>query len=202
MRDLFFDGEKHEYYYKGEKKPCASDILKLIDCVALDGIPPRNLNMASERGTRTHEATDDYDYGLIDIEDEEWAEENSDIYPYVKAYADFNKDYSGFPVASELPLYCEKTGVAGTIDLVRNVYGELAIIDKKSSSSLKFLRNAIQLNIYRINWNETHAQKVESLYVLHLQNNGKYRLIPIGVDEDLAFKWIGIYNEIKSDKKI
>ena len=29
MKDLYFDGEKHEYYYKGEKVPCVSDILSI-----------------------------------------------------------------------------------------------------------------------------------------------------------------------------
>ena len=35
------------------------------------------------------------------------------------------------------------------------------------------------------------------------KKNGKlYRLLPFDIDEDLAFKWIEIYNEIKGDKKI
>ena len=47
---------KHIYYVKGEKVPSVSDLLKPIDLVALENIPPQYLAIASERGTRVHEA--------------------------------------------------------------------------------------------------------------------------------------------------
>lgn len=201
MKDLYVDKEKHDYYYKGEKKDCVSDVLSIIDVVQMKGIPPKNLLNAGERGSRIHEQTENYEYGLLDM-DEEWLYDNQDIEPYVRAYIEWEKEFGGLPVASEEPLYCEKTGVAGTIDLVKERNGKLALIDKKTSSKLSFLRCAIQLNIYCINWNETHERKIDELYILQLNNNGKYKLIPIEVDEALALKWIGIYNEIKGDKKI
>ena len=206
MKDLYFDEERHEYFYCGEKKSCVSDILKPIDAIALDGIPPQNLAKAGERGTRIHEETEAYDHGLLEMDDE-WVYNNQDILPYIEAYIQFCEDYSSLPIESECRTYCEETGVAGTIDLVKEINGRLAIIDKKSTSTIGTLRNAIQLNIYRLNWNKTHERKVESLYILDLAHKDKksgklYRLIPFDVDENLAFKWIGIYNEIKGDKKI
>lgn len=206
MKDLYFDEERHEYFYRGEKKPCVSDILKTIDAIALDGIPPQNLAKASERGLRIHEETEAYDYGLLEIDDE-WVYYNQDILPYVKAYIQFCDDHPSLPMESECRTYCEKTGVAGTIDLVKEINGKLAIIDKKSTSTIGTLRNSIQLNIYRLNWNETHERQIENLYILDLAHKDKktgklYRLLPFNVDEELAFKWIRIYNEIKGDKKI
>ena len=201
MKDLYFDEERHEYFYCGEKKPCVSDILKPIDAIALDGIPPQNLAKAGERGTRIHEETEAYDYGLLEMDDE-WVYNNQDILPYIEAYIQFCEDYPSLPMESECRTYCEETGVAGTIDLVKEINGKLALIDKKTSSKLSFLRCAIQLNIYCINWNETHERKIDELYILQLNNNGKYKLIPIEIDEALALKWIEIYNEIKGDKKI
>ena len=57
VQDLYFDS-KHIYYVKGKKKkvPSVSDLLKPIDLVALENIPPQYLAIASERGTRVHEA--------------------------------------------------------------------------------------------------------------------------------------------------
>lgn len=201
MVDLFFDDEKHQYYYKGEKVPCASDILKIVDVIAMDGIPARNIEIAAQRGTRIHEATDDWDYDLLEI-DEEWEQENSDIIEYVNAYIDFTFDYPEPPMASEISLFSEKTGVAGTIDLVKKIDGKLSIIDKKTTSKVGKLRNLIQLNLYRINWNETHEQKVDNLYILHLTNKGEYKLIPFEVDEEIVFKFINLYKAIKEDKRV
>lgn len=206
MKNLYFDGERHEYFYCGEKKPCVSDILKIIDAITLDGIPPQNLAKASERGSRVHEETDAYDYGLLEMDDE-WVFNNQDILPYIEAYIQFCEDYPSLPMESEYPTYCEKTGVAGTIDLVKEIDGKLAIIDKKTTSAVGVLRNSIQLNIYRLNWNETNKRQVESLYILDLAHKDKktgklYRLLPFPIDENQAFKWIAIYNEIKGDKKI
>lgn len=202
MKNLYFDEENHRYYYMGERVPATSDVLKLVDAVALDGVPARTLFDAAERGSRVHEATEAYEFDEIDIDDEEWLSENADIAEYVNAYADFLEDYPAFPMASEEEVFCEKTGVAGRIDLVKEINGELALIDKKTSSTLGRLRNAIQLNIYRINWNETHERKIAALYILHLQKDGGYRLIPFEIDDDIALKWIDNYKEIKGDKKI
>lgn len=201
MKDLFFDEDEHKYYYKGVRVPCASDVLKTIDSIALDGIPPKNLFLAAERGKRIHEATEDYDCGLLEIDDD-WLVENMDIEPYVTAYIKFATDYPSLPFASEESLYSERTGVAGTTDLVKEIDGKLALIDKKTTTTVGTLRNKIQLNLYRVNWNETHDRKIEAIYILHLKSDGTYRLIPFDIDEEIVAKWVGIYNEIKGDKKI
>ena len=198
MKDLFFDTDSHKYYYKGRPVPCVSDVLRVIDTIALSGIPGNILRNAADKGTRIHEATEDFEYGLLVI-DEEWSAENQDIEPYVRAYIAWAEKFNEFPIASEESLFSETTGVAGTIDLVKEINGKLALIDKKSSSRLSYLRCAIQLNIYRINWNETHERKIDELYILQLKSNGQYRFIQIEINEDLAFKWINIYNEIKGD---
>ena len=43
MIDLYFDSETHQYYWKGEKVPCVSDLCKMIDCLTMSGIPPQTL---------------------------------------------------------------------------------------------------------------------------------------------------------------
>lgn len=202
MIDLYFDTETHTYYWKGEKVPCVSDMLAMIDCITMKGIPPQNLVNASERGSRVHEATEDFEYGLLDM-DEEWLSENEDIEPYVCAYIDWWSEVnSSLPIASEEPLYCEETGLAGTIDLVKQKDGELWLIDKKTSATLGQLRSLLQLNIYRLNWNATHEEKISRLAILQLRKDETYRFIEIPIDEKKTWGWIEKFREIKGDKKL
>lgn len=202
MKDLYFDTENHQYYWKGEKVPCVSDMLAMIDCITMKGIPPQNLVNASERGSRVHEATEDFEYGLLDM-DEDWLSENEDIEPYVCSYIDWWGDgNSSMPIASEEPLYCEETGIAGTIDLVKRKDGELWLIDKKTSATLGTLRSILQLNIYRLNWNATHEEKISRLAILQLRKDETYRFIEIPIDEQKTWDWINKFWEIKGDKKL
>ena len=202
MEHLYFDEDTHTYYWKGEKVPCVSDMLDMIDCIAMKGIPPQNLTKASERGKRVHEATEDFEYGLLDM-DEDWLSENEDIEPYVCAYIDWWCEVnSSIPIASEDQTYCEETGIAGTIDLVKRKDGELWLIDKKTSATLGTLRSILQLNIYRLNWNATHEEKISKLAILKLCKDGTYRFIEIPIDETKTWEWINKFREIKGDKKL
>lgn len=203
MEGLYFDSEKHIYYYFGEQKPCVSDILKIVDVIALEGIPQRNIEVAAERGTLVHEQTEDYEYGLVDLLDGDWVQEHFEIVNYVYAYANFRNEYPTLPIASEEKLYSIEHDFAGTIDLVKYIDGKLAIIDKKISKTISDLRSKLQLNAYRIMWNERHPdQQVDALYILQLYDNGEHRLIPIEVNEDLFYKYLNIFKEIKGDIKI
>jgi len=201
MKDLYFDSEKHEYYYKGEKVPCVSDILSMIDTIAMRGVPQRNIQNAGEKGKRIHEQIEDYCYGVLEI-NEEWQEENCDIEPYIQAFMQWAKDTDFTPYLCEEPLYGENTRVAGTIDLLYRRNGKLVLTDNKTAKTLSKLRCTIQLNIYRLNWNDAHEEKVNDLSILQIKDNGEYREIPIEINENLAKEWIAKYYEIKGDKKL
>lgn len=203
MKDLYFDSEKHEYYYKGEKVDCVSDVLKLVDVIALEGIPPRNLQIAAERGTAVHELTEDYDFDLIDLTDDEWIQENEEYYNYLIAYANFVKDQPTKPIVSEEQLYSPTYNLAGTLDLVKYIDGEIAIVDKKTSKTISALRSLLQLNLYRLLWNENHQDMpCRKLYILQLKENGEHRLIPIEINEEKVLAYLNIFKEIKGDKKL
>lgn len=202
MKDLYFDSEDHQYYWKGEKKDCVSDVLKMIDVISMRGIPQRNIEIASERGTKVHQLTEDFDYGQVDIFDEDFTEENGDVYSYVLAYADWANKHNSFPIASEESIYSEELDIAGTIDLIKEIDGELTIIDKKTSKTISELRSSLQLNLYRLMWNETHERKVDKLLILQLCENATYKDIPIPVNEQKALEWKQKYDEIKGDRKL
>lgn len=200
--NIFLDEKTHIYYVNGEKKPAVSDVLKIVDAIQLDGIPFEYLINAGKRGTKIHSFTEDYDYGELDLGDEDFCKENQDVLNYLLAYEKFRIDNPSLNLASEEKLYSEKLNLAGTVDLVCEINGKLSIVDKKSSKTIGNLRATLQLNFYRLMWNETKPQKVEMLYILQLSDNSNYRLIPIDINEELALKYKEIYNEIKGDKKL
>lgn len=204
MEDLYLDRDAHTYYYKGDKKDCVSDILEIVDVVALKGIPIRNLENAAIRGTRVHEETENFEFGIIDINDDEWLQDNQDIVNYVYAYANFlNNESPEKPLASEESFYSIKYDFAGTIDLVKYFRGKLSIIDKKSSKTVSNLRSILQLNAYRLMWNEKHPDRpVEALYILQLSDNGTYEVFEIEIDEQKFLQYLNIFKEIKGDKKL
>lgn len=199
MQDLFFDKEAHAYYYKGERVPCVSDILKMVDVVLLDGIPQRNLEIAAERGSRVHAATEDLEYGVLDIDDEE----NADIQPYLIAYKKFLDDHPAYSTAREEALYSERLGYAGTLDIVKQIEGRLSVVDIKTSRTIGGLRSALQLSAYQQLWNENHADNLATdLYILQLKDNAQYRLLPIKSEPDTFLSLYELYNRAKGDVKL
>lgn len=203
MEGLYLDEKEHIYYYLGQRKKCSSDILQIIDSIALQGVPVDTLRKAADRGTRVHEETENLDYGLLDLLDEDWQEENFDIINYIYAYANFLKEHPELPIASEESIYSEEYNFAGTIDLVKFIDGKLSIIDKKTSKAISKLRSEVQLNAYRLLWNELHPNMpIEALFILQLKDNAEHRLIPIEINEEIFLKYLSIFNEIKGDEKI
>lgn len=203
MEGLYFDSENHQYYFEGEKKPCVSDILKMVDVIAMEGIPLRNIEKAAERGTLVHEATENLEYGLIDTLDDEWIQDNYEIMSYVLAYQNFLNDYPSKPIAREESIFSKEKGFAGTIDIVKYINDEIAIVDIKTSKTISELRSILQLNAYRIAWNENHPDMpVTKLYILQLSDVGEYRFTPIDTNEERFNTYLNLFNEIKGDKKL
>ena len=203
MQDLFFDSATHTYYFQGEKVPCVSDILKIVDVVAMAGIPIRNLEIAAERGTRVHKQTELLEYGEVDPQDDEWRQENADIEPYLIGYQNFLSVYPTLPIAREEPLYSKHYGYAGTLDLVKYIDGKIAIIDIKTSKTISELRSSLQLNAYRLLWNEAHPDmEVDDLYILQLDGENGYRLLKVKVYEKQFYDVLKLYKQIKGDRKL
>ena len=198
------DIDSHIYRWKGEKKDCVSDMLKIVDVIQMQGIPARYLDEASIRGTRVHEATEDYEYGLLDVLDEEWNRDNQDIVGYVMAYINFSndKDFQGLPIATEISLYSETLDMCGTIDLVKKIGDSLILFDKKTSSKVGMLRSILQLNAYRIMWNENFDQQIDKMYILQLKPNGEYVPKEVKIAENVTLQFNKLYKQIKGDKEL
>lgn len=198
MKNLKFFDEGHRYELDGIELPSVSEISRFASReVYGNDISKYVLDKACERGTAVHKATEELDKtGKCEISPEYVEYLNA----YVKFRRDFNiKEYTYI----EKPLADEETGYAGTLDRVyvidedfakavkkhcktdiSNCIGKYAIIDLKTSSTVKKQLAQIQLPAYSNLLCSALLNCADFLGILHLKKDGKYKLTPY--EDDLS----------------
>lgn len=117
-QDLIFKPDTHEYFWKGIKMPCVSDIVKPLS-IDYSPIPANTLNHKRDLGKAFHEAISLY---LKDDLNEESIDERL-IKPMeaFKKFWTWHKEQNGLsrsPLCVEIPHYNEKLKYCGTPDLI------------------------------------------------------------------------------------
>lgn len=199
----FFD-ERHLYELDGEQIPSVSEISRFASREIYGDISQFRLDNAADRGTKVHKACQ-----LIDLTGE--CEVAEDIAPYVQNYLQFLKDYRPEWEAVEKAMASERLKFAGTLDRVGKLNnGKFAIVDIKSSSVVQKVLAQIQLNGYKINFEENRPDMpVDALYILHLTKEPTtpkkkgYKLIEFPIDDTLFMSCLNLQRafEKKSRKK-
>lgn len=198
MKNLKFFDEGHRYELNGIELPSVSEISRFASReVYGNDISKYVLDKACERGTAVHKATEELDKtGKCEISPE--------YVEYLNAYVKFRKDFNIKEYTYiEKPLADEKTGYAGTLDRVyvidedfakavkkhcktdiSNCIGKYAIIDLKTSSTVKKQLAQIQLPAYSNLLCSALSNCADFLGILHLKKDGKYKLTPY--EDDLS----------------
>ena len=181
---LTFNAEDHSYWLDDRSIPSVTEIIRFLNVDIMTTANREMRNAAAERGTRIHEACTVYDFDPD-------AEVDGDIAGYVKAYADFKRDYR----IKEWGLFEAMLDVfwfAGTIDRYGEIDGIPTVLDIKTGSKLHMKTHSIQLAAYadllRLN-----GYEVKQGAILHLKNNGEYslKLIPDLIENT---RYIEIFN--------
>lgn len=190
MSCLKFYDEGHRYELDGVEIPSVSEISRFASReVYGNDISKYVLDKACERGTAVHKATEELDKtGKCEISPE--------YVEYLNAYVKFRKDFNIKEYTYiEKPLADEETGYAGTLDRVyvidedfakavkkhcktdiSNCIGKYAIIDLKTSNTVKKQLAQIQLPAYSNLLCSALSNCVGFLGILHLKKDGKYKL--------------------------
>lgn len=198
MKNLKFFDEGHRYELNGVELPSVSEISRFANReVYGNDISKYVLDKACERGTSVHKATEELDKtGKCEISPE-YAE-------YLNAYVKFRKDFNIKEYTYiEKPLADEEMGYAGTLDRVyvidedfakavkkycktdiSNCIGKYAIIDLKTSGTVKKQLAQIQLPAYSNLLCSALSNCADFLGILHLKKDGKYKLTPY--EDDLS----------------
>jgi len=173
MAKLVFYDKDHIYELDGEQIPSVSELSRFVSREIYGDVNKYTLDMACDKGSRIHRATEQLDKtGHCEVDEE--------ILPYIEQYIQFRKDYgikdSDF-IAIEKPLASAKMKFAGTLDRVVSIKKELSIVDIKSGAQIKKQLAQIQLPAYQNLWEENYPDsRIIKRYILQLQPN-KYKLI-------------------------
>ncbi|MGM9650390.1 MAG: hypothetical protein ACI3VX_00460 [Faecousia sp.] len=131
MDEFLFDEATHTYTINGVVIPSVTEICAPITC---GNYPPVGVvQQAAARGTRVHELCALYDMDALPDEIE------SELVGYVKAWAEFCRDYDPVWQFIERPLYGEidkGSPFAGTLDRIGAIDGFARVVDIKTTSTL------------------------------------------------------------------
>ena len=193
MAKLLFYDDSHRYTVDGEEVPSVSELTRFLTREVYTDTPQFFMDGAAARGTKVHKATEAIDeYGKVECED--------DISPFVQAYVSFLHDKKPEFYRIEWPV-CKDHTFAGTVDRYGMLDGKSVILDIKTTANITGMHKVLyraQLNLYRL---AVIAEKpVDELWILQLKKDGTYKLIPLDIDEPLAYACITMHEAIKNSK--
>lgn len=216
MKNLKFFDEGHRYELDGIELPSVSEISRFASReVYGNDISKYVLDKACERGTAVHKATEELDKtGKCEISPE--------YVEYLNAYVKFRNDFNIKKYAYiEKPLADEETGYVGTLDRVYVIdedfakavkkqcktdisefIGQYAIIDLKTSSTVKKQLAQIQLPAYSNLLCSALSNCADFLGILHLKKDGKYKLTPYEDDLSLFNACLTLHKAFAKKSKI
>lgn len=164
---LTFKVDDHSYWLDDKSIPSVTEIIRFLNVDVMATANREMRSAAAERGTRIHEACTVYDFDPT-------AEVDGDIAGYVKAYADFKRDYG----IKEWQLFEAILGCdmyAGTLDRYGEIDGVPTVLDIKTGSKLHMETHAVQLAAYTCLLH-LNGYPAEQGAILHLKKSGDYTL--------------------------
>ena len=188
---LEFDENSHIYIVDGLIVPCVTDILsrKYKD---YDGVSQETLKRASDLGTKLHKAIEIYEKKGITNNSEEF-----------KNYLFLKKHYKIENIDNEVPIIYEENGkvlFAGTLDQIYKIDNKLGINDFKRVSAPNKEKIALQVNLYKIGYEQTYHKSIEILSFMHLREE-KRKFYKLPVNEEMAMTLVKEYLEMINDRK-
>ena len=119
------------------------------------------------------------------------------LIPEFKNYLFLKKKYGFIPLESEVPIVYEHNGkvvFVGRLDQVALHNNLMTLIDIKRTYTLDIMYLKMQLNLYRLGYQQSYKKDIQQLRALYLHNEDRaFKQIPI--DEELVLKVIENYLE-------
>ena len=170
---LEYIDETHTYIYDGVILPSITQILKVKFGNKYNGVSKEVLQKASIRGTKVHQAIEDYEKRGID--DPECKELRN--YKFLKSRFNFECLENEIPIVLFLD---GKPVSAGRIDLILKEKDNVGVADIKRTSVFDKEYVAYQTNLYRIGYQQCYGTEITFLKGLHLRDDvRKYISLPI-----------------------
>lgn len=178
--------ETHTYLVDGVIKPSVSEIMTPLSKEYYKDINEDILQMACDRGSAIHKATEDIDQDKgYDIKDK-WKD-------YVFQYKKFKALRK--PKIKEVEQQLTNGEYCGTIDRIMDIDGDIWLVDIKTSAKINDTLVAVQLGGYKKLLND---KKVKKYGVLHLTKTG-FKLVEVNPREDIFEALLKIWKYQRSE---
>ena len=231
MARLIFYDDEHIYTVDGEEFPSVSEISRFASREVYGEVSQFNLDNACSRGSAVHKATEILDkYGKCECDEDiepyirAYVQFRKDFgikdYAYIeKALAHEGLKYAGTidriytideKFAEAVAENCKSfvfINADGKVETIKtpkdlsNLIGKLAVIDLKSSSVVQKVLALIQLNGYKLSTEFNGLGEVGALFILHLEKDGKYKLIGFEITPDLFMACLTLHKALQKKKR-
>lgn len=180
--------DSHLYLVDGIIVPSVSQLLRTRYGGEYATVAPAVLSKAAEAGTKMHADIQNYE--------ETGAESGS---KELHNYLFLKKHYAWEMKECEKIILIEHKGkfYCGRFDMLVGINGGLGIIDFKRRSAVNKDELALQLNLYRIGYEQTYGEKIDTLAGIQLREDVR-RYIKIPIKQELAEELIDDYEKSKT----
>ena len=165
-----FDAATHTYTIDGVTVPSVTEICSVLTSGKYSG-GQGVIAAARARGTAVHELCEAYDYGTLE-------EVPIELAGYVKAWADFCRDYRPEWLYIEHPMYSKELQMAGTCDRIGVIDGKMCVVDVKTTANMgraSKLALACQLFAYEVLYYRQHDERTDGdSFGVQLKRAGSY----------------------------
>lgn len=178
--EVIFEEEGHQYYVDGSPVPSVTQFIKqVMTGDKYEGVSDSVLRQAAERGTRLHNAIEVYEQdGLESNEIQEFRD-----YLFLKKRFKWETLESEKMVLLYLP-QIDKV-LAGRFDQLQMQGGLLTIADIKNTSALDKDYLALQLNLYKLAYEQSYGKQIYQLKGIWLYG-GKRKYVDIPTNPGLT----------------
>ena len=229
MAKLIFFDDTHTYTVDGEEFPSVSEISRFASREIYGDVMQYNLDNACSRGSAVHKATEILDkYSKCECDEDivpyvqayiKFRKDFGigDYFAIEKAIANEELKYAGTidriyrideDFASKARELCNEFVFINADGKVEKKKGEvtipvgkLAILDLKSSSVVQNVLALIQLNGYALSVESNNLGEVGALFIVHLDKNGKYKLIAYEINDTLFKSCLYLHKALLKKKR-
>lgn len=174
-----FNSDLHQYTVDGKILPSVSEIIKRILPGQYDSIPEFVLQKAAEFGTDVHSMIEIYnEHGLyLPAEDDR---KNHCLDEWIRLK-------EGITIKSSEMMVNYKDIYCGTFDALAEIDGQTVLMDYKTTSKVHTEHLTLQLNLYRLAYENLYKRKVDRLIGVWLPKTAKGKLVECDLipDEEL-----------------
>lgn len=181
---LEYIDETHTYICDGIILPSITQIIKTKFGGKYSNVSKEVLERASELGTATHKAIEEYCKNGVESDCKE-----------LRNFKFLQKQFKFEVLDNEMPIILFKDNepvACGRLDLVLKVNDDLCLGDIKRTSVLDKEYLAYQLNLYRLGYQQCYGKEIKGLKGLHLREDVR-KYVDIPINEDLAMELLNKY---------